>query len=368
MDVAGTPIPPPLASCSSVSASIACPFDRCASALLAAGARPRVAAPHRRADRGAGCGDVARAAGSRDARAATAWRRWERRDRARRDRRRRAGRRHGDPLRLAGQGARTRARGPRAELPRPQARRPDALGRRHHADDELRDARRAGRGGARDRHPPGAAARVAAARRRRRALPRRRGQALAARARARRPRRRAAALGRARALPAAGVRTLFVCNVDNVGATLDPAMAGLHQELGGEITAELVSKRPGDAGGVPVRRADGSLALAEAFRVPEDFPHEQFPLFNTNTLWIDIAALEAPPTTPGAWRARAWTSARRSSSSGSSASSRGGILALRPRPARGRRIAFRARQGRGRLAAAQEQIAAIARERLALDI
>ena len=90
------------------------------------------------------------------------------------------------------------------------------------------------------------------------------------------------------------MRTLFVCNVDNVGATLDPALAGLHRELGGAITAELVSKRPGDAGGLPVRRADGSLAIAEAFRVPEGFPHERFPLFNTNTLWIDVPALEAP--------------------------------------------------------------------------
>ena len=90
------------------------------------------------------------------------------------------------------------------------------------------------------------------------------------------------------------MRTLFVCNVDNVGATLDPALVGLHHSLGGAVTAELVSKRSGDAGGLPVRRADGSLAIAEAFRVPEGFPHEQFPLFNTKTLWIDVAA-QAPP-------------------------------------------------------------------------
>jgi UTP--glucose-1-phosphate uridylyltransferase len=101
----------------------------------------------------------------------------------------------------------------------------------------------------------------------------------------------AGALARYRA---SGVRTIFVCNVDNVGATLDPALAGLHRELGGAITAELVAKRPGDAGGLPVRREDGSHAIAEAFRVPEGFPHEQFPLFNTNTLWIDLPAIEAP--------------------------------------------------------------------------
>ena len=146
-----------------------------------------------------------------------------------------------------------------------------------------------------------------------------------------------------------GVRTLFVCNVDNVGATLDPAVAGLHRDLGGAITAELVSKRPGDVGGLPVRRADGSLAIAEAFRVPEGFPHEQFPLFNTNTLWIDLA---------GARRAgrvhvvRGAQDRRRPRGDPVRAARRRAhvvaSVALRPRAARGRGIALRAGQGRGR--------------------
>ena len=167
-----------------------------------------------------------------------------------------------------------------------------------------------------------------------------------------------------------GVRTLFVCNVDNVGATLDPALAGLHRELGGAITAELVSKRPGDVGGLPVRRADGSLAIAEAFRVPEGFPHERFPLFNTNTLWIDVAgARGARPSTPGASRASAWTTARRSSSSGSSASSRGGTpRATSTCPREGAESRFVPVKDEDDLAAAQEQIAAICRERLGLDV
>ena len=93
-------------------------------------------------------------------------------------------------------------------------------------------------------------------------------------------------------LRTAGVRTVLISNVDNVGATLEPALAALHRELGGAITVELVAKRPGDHGGIPVRRADGSLALAETFRLPPAFPADDFPLFNTNTLWVDLAALE----------------------------------------------------------------------------
>lgn len=93
-------------------------------------------------------------------------------------------------------------------------------------------------------------------------------------------------------LRAAGVRTVLISNVDNVGATLDPVLAALHRELGGTITVELVVKRAGDRGGIPVRRADGSLALAETFRLPEGFPDDRFPLFNTNTLWVDLPALE----------------------------------------------------------------------------
>ena len=215
-----------------------------------------------------------------------------------------------------------------------------------------------------------AAARVAPTGCRRLALPRRRRRTVAARAGPRRPRRRARALGRPRALPPqTGVRSLFVCNVDNVGATLDPALVGLHRSLGGAVTAELVSKRPGDAGGLPVRRADGSLAIAEAFRVPEGFPHEQFPLFNTNTLWIDVAALEAPAD-------YTWCVARKSVDGREAIQLErliGELTWWQPSryvhvPRDGAESRFVPVKDADDLEAAQEQIAAICRERLALDV
>jgi UTP--glucose-1-phosphate uridylyltransferase len=166
-----------------------------------------------------------------------------------------------------------------------------------------------------------------------------------------------------------GVRTLFVCNVDNVGATLDPALLGLHRELGGTVTAELVSKRPGDAGGLPVRRADGSLAIAEAFRVPEGFPHERFPLFNTNTLWIDLAALEAPAE-------YTWCVARKSVDGREAIQFErlvGELTWWNPSryvhvPREGVESRFVPVKDEDDLASAQEQIAAISRERLALGV
>jgi UTP--glucose-1-phosphate uridylyltransferase len=89
----------------------------------------------------------------------------------------------------------------------------------------------------------------------------------------------------------AGVRTALVSNVDNVGATIDPALYAMHRRSGAKISVELVAKAAGDRGGLPVLRA-GRLVLAETFRLPGGFPDEAFPLFNTNTLWVDLDALE----------------------------------------------------------------------------
>ena len=167
----------------------------------------------------------------------------------------------------------------------------------------------------------------------------------------------------------AGVRSLFVCNVDNMGATLDPVLVGLHRALGGAVTAELVSKRPGDAGGLPVRRADGSLAIAETFRLPQGFPDERFPLFNTNTLWIDVAALEVPAE-------YTWCVARKSVDEREAIQLERLVGELTwwhasryvHVPRDGAESRFVPVKDEEDLAAAQEQVAAICRDRLELDV
>lgn len=91
-----------------------------------------------------------------------------------------------------------------------------------------------------------------------------------------------------------GGRCLMMSNVDNVVATLDPALVGLH--LGGDqaMTVEVVEKFAGDAGGAPAV-VDGHLQIVEGFRFPDDFDQDTIPVFNTNTLWFDVEALAQPP-------------------------------------------------------------------------
>ena len=89
----------------------------------------------------------------------------------------------------------------------------------------------------------------------------------------------------------AGGELLFMSNVDNLGATLDPAIIGLHLEAGVAVTAEVVAKLPGDKGGAPAR-VDGDLQIVEAFRFPDDFDQDTIAVFNTNTFVLSAEALE----------------------------------------------------------------------------
>lgn len=90
----------------------------------------------------------------------------------------------------------------------------------------------------------------------------------------------------------AGGRTLMMSNVDNLTATLDPAVIGAHLEAGTPLTAEMAPKEPGDKGGAPAR-VDGRAQIVEAFRFPEAFDQERIPVFNTNTFVLDAAAIDA---------------------------------------------------------------------------
>ena len=144
------------------------------------------------------------------------------------------------------------------------------------------------------------------------------------RARPRRPRRRAAALRRARSLPAR--RSAHALHVQRRQRRRDARPGARGPAPGARRRDHRRARREaaGDAGGLPVRRADGSLAIAEAFRVPEGFPHDSFPLFNTNTLWIDLTALEAPAEFTWCVARKRVDGREAIQSSGSSASSRGG--------------------------------------------
>ena len=107
------------------------------------------------------------------------------------------------------------------------------------------------------------------------------------------------ALGRSGLLPrlAPATRYLFVANVDNLGATLDPAVLGAHLRLlregRAQVSVEVADKAPGDQGGAPAG-LDGKLQIVEGFRFPPDFDQDRIPVFNTNTFLFRREALERP--------------------------------------------------------------------------
>jgi UTP--glucose-1-phosphate uridylyltransferase len=89
----------------------------------------------------------------------------------------------------------------------------------------------------------------------------------------------------------AGGQMLMMTNVDNLGASLEPALLALHAQGGAAVTGEVVHKLPGDAGGAPARLG-GKPQIIEGFRFPKDFNQDAISVFNTNTFTFDVAALD----------------------------------------------------------------------------
>lgn len=89
---------------------------------------------------------------------------------------------------------------------------------------------------------------------------------------------------------ARGGRIVTVANLDNLGATLDPVLLGLHASSGRPVTCEVVDKVGSDRGGIPVRMGRRTVVLEE-FRLPEGFDASRVRVFNTNTFHLDARAL-----------------------------------------------------------------------------
>lgn len=94
-----------------------------------------------------------------------------------------------------------------------------------------------------------------------------------------------------------GCRTLFLSNIDNLGATIDPVILGHHLLQGRAMSVEVTAKRrtasgAWDKGGAPAR-VDGRNQIVEGFRLPEHLPDGVSPDFSTNNFYFDLAALQA---------------------------------------------------------------------------
>jgi UTP--glucose-1-phosphate uridylyltransferase len=88
-----------------------------------------------------------------------------------------------------------------------------------------------------------------------------------------------------------GVRTLMLANVDNLGARVDPVVVGAHLLAGRPLTAEVAAKQPGDVGGGPAL-VGGRPRIVEGLLFPPSFDQDASPVFSTNTLTIELDALE----------------------------------------------------------------------------
>jgi UTP--glucose-1-phosphate uridylyltransferase len=93
-----------------------------------------------------------------------------------------------------------------------------------------------------------------------------------------------------------GVRTLYFSNVDNLAATLDPLIIGLHLRTGRQMTVEVTDRTGArgqlDSGAAPVR-VDGRPQLVEKV------DPQAFPLISTNNITFDLETLlERPVVLP----------------------------------------------------------------------
>lgn len=88
-----------------------------------------------------------------------------------------------------------------------------------------------------------------------------------------------------------GGRYLLFSNVDNLGASIEPAIIGCHIQSGRQMTVEVAAKLPGDKGGAPAR-VDGRMQLVEGFAFPADFDQDLIPVFNTATYVFTAEALK----------------------------------------------------------------------------
>lgn len=91
-------------------------------------------------------------------------------------------------------------------------------------------------------------------------------------------------------LQTGGQKYVWIANLDNLGASVDPLVLGWHIEYGSELTVEVVDKLGSDRGGIPVRW-NGRQVILEEFRLPLGFDPSRVRVFNTNTFLVDARRL-----------------------------------------------------------------------------
>jgi len=95
--------------------------------------------------------------------------------------------------------------------------------------------------------------------------------------------------GMAARLLESGVKYALVSNIDNLGATIEPALLGMLKASGKPMLVELTARWK-DVGGSLVLH-NGRKRLLEGIAFPDKESELSNPYFNTATYWIDLPAL-----------------------------------------------------------------------------
>jgi len=88
------------------------------------------------------------------------------------------------------------------------------------------------------------------------------------------------------------LKHLMLHNIDTVGADVDPALLGLHIELGGCLSFEVITRRIEDRGG-GLARVNGRPRLVEGLAMPREEDEFSLSYYNSMTSWIDLDKLLA---------------------------------------------------------------------------
>ena len=103
-----------------------------------------------------------------------------------------------------------------------------------------------------------------------------------------------------------GLRYAMISNADNLGATPDPRIAAHLAATGAPFLMEVVEGTAADrkGGHIARRKTDGMLVLRETAQTPpedeESFrDYRRWRYYNTNNLWVDLAALRDRLATAG---------------------------------------------------------------------
>lgn len=100
--------------------------------------------------------------------------------------------------------------------------------------------------------------------------------------------------GIARKLLERGIRYVFVSNIDNLGATMDPKILAYFANSDAPFLMEVTARTPDDKkGGHLAKSKSGSLLLREVAQCPpEDLEQfqdiQRYRYFNTNNLWLNL--------------------------------------------------------------------------------